>query len=84
MCLGFVKRWFEGTELVDETAEGPYIRLGVVGLLLHEFRRHVVGCADISLSETGLGESLGQSKISKLNSVVLVQKYCRLSEGTVF
>jgi hypothetical protein len=44
MCLGFVERGLEGTKFIYQTAEGPYVGFGVVGLFLHEFRRHVVGC----------------------------------------
>ena len=36
--LGFVEWGFESAEFVNETAQGPDIRFGVVRLLLHQLR----------------------------------------------
>jgi hypothetical protein len=44
LCVGlsFMKRRFERTELIYKTSEGPYVRLGVVCLFLHQLGRHIV------------------------------------------
>jgi len=38
VCLGFVEWRFESAEFVYQTTQGPYIRFGVVRLLLHQLR----------------------------------------------
>ena len=38
VCLGFVEWRFESAELVNETAQRPDVRFGVVRLFLHHLR----------------------------------------------
>ena len=54
----------EGAELVEDAAEGPDVALVVVGLLLAELGREVVGGADDGVGEVlGLVEHLGDAEV---------------------
>ena len=61
--------------LVEDTAQGPDIRLLVVRLLLANLRRQVIWCSNSCLGTViGVLEDTGNTEISDFNGAILIHK----------
>ena len=58
--------------LIQNTPQGPHVRLGVVGVPRAQLRAEVIRCADASLGEVGVGSKHScHTKVTDLQAVAL-------------
>jgi hypothetical protein len=50
------ERRFEGNHFIDNTAQGPDVRLGVIGFVLPDLGTGIVGSPGLGVEESVLGD----------------------------
>ena len=72
------------SHFIQNTTNRPYINLLIVLLIVDQFWRHVIRRAYMSLWEDAASHHLAESKISQLDSTVLIQEYVARLDVTVY